>query len=170
MTATVTVLAKLTAAGCRVTLRPDGRLSLQPPPPPALLALAKQHRDGLVMLVAATTSACAEAPSAEAAAPVAEVPPKPRLTRPGVCPGDPPAPVVDPEATRTLVILELAGAGPYPTPDGNLALAHPERVTPEERAAAQRHAGDIAALLDYRALLERLWPVTAEPLPRRQPT
>jgi hypothetical protein len=96
---------------------------------------------------------------------VATATPKPRLTRPGVCPGDPPAPVVDPAATRTLVILELAGAGPYPTPDGNLALAHPERVTPEERAAAQRHAGDIAALLAYRARLERLWPVTAEPLP-----
>jgi hypothetical protein len=159
------VLAKLTAAGCRVTLRPDGRLSLQPPPPLDLLVLAKQHRDDLVMLVAATTSASAVAPSAEAVAPVAEATPKPRITRPGVCPGDPPAPVVDPEATRTLVVLELAGAGPHPTPDGRLALAHPERVTPEERATAQRYAGDIAALLAYRARLEQLWPVTAEPLP-----
>ena len=42
----------------------------------------------------------------------AEAAPKPRRTRLGVCPGDPPAPVVDPKASRTLVILELAGARP----------------------------------------------------------
>ena len=159
------ILARLTASGCRVTLRPDGRVSLRPVPPPDLLAEARQHRAELARLVAATASASAEALNAEAAAPAAKAPPRPRLTRPGVCPGDPPAPVVDPEAARTLVILELASTQPGLRPDGQLGLAHPQRASPDLRAAAQRHQADICALLSYRAMLEKRWPVAAEPLP-----
>ena len=91
-------------------------------------------------------------------------PPKPHQRfRQGALPGDPPAPVVAPEATRTLVILELAGAAPRLTPDGRLELTRPSHVSPELRATAQLHQGDIAALLRYRATLEERWP--AEPLP-----
>ncbi len=99
----------------------------------------------------------------------AEAAPKPRRTRLGVCPGDPPAPVVDPKASRTLVILELAGARPRLLPDGGLELAHPEHASPELRAAARLHQHDICALLVYRALLEECRPVEAEapPLPSR---
>jgi hypothetical protein len=97
--------------------------------------------------------------------PATKAPPKPRITRPGVCPGDPEAPVVDPEATRVLCILELAGAAPRLTPAGQLVLANPEQVSPELRAAAREHQDDITAILEYRALLERLFPVAAEPLP-----
>jgi hypothetical protein len=160
------LLAQLTAAGCRVSLRPDGRVSLRPPPPPDLLAEARQHRDELARLVAATTSASAEAPNADAAAPAAKAPKRPRLTRPGVCPSDPPAPVVDPESTRILVICELAGAAPHLGPDGRLTLGHPQRVSDDMRAAATLHQGDMEAILEYRALLERLFPVSAEPPPR----
>jgi hypothetical protein len=120
----------------------------------------------------ATTPAGPDPPAAPAPAatpPEAETPPAPPpprpATRPGVLPGDPPAPVVDPVATRTLIVLELAGAGPHLTADGRLELAHPERVTAAERATAQQHAADIAALLAYRELLERLFQVAAEPMP-----
>ena len=146
------LLARLTAAGCRVTLRPDGRISLRPAPPPDLLAEARQHRDELARLCAATT-------------PKVDAPSKPRPTRPGALPDDLPAPVVDPEASHTLVILELAGAQPSLQPDGRWRLAHPEHVSPELRAAALLHQDDICALLVYRALLEKRWPVEAEPLP-----
>jgi hypothetical protein len=159
------VLAQLTTAGCRLTLRPDGRISLRPAPPPALLALAREHRDELARLVAAT-HASAGTPSVEA---TPEPPPTPRPTRPGVCPGDPPAPAVDPDASRTLTILELAGAHPSLQPDGTLVLAHPERASSDLRAEARQHQDDICALLAYRALLEQLWPVTAEPLPPPTP-
>jgi hypothetical protein len=154
------VLAQLTAAGCRVTLRPDGRVSVRPAPAPDLLALARQHRDEIAQLVASATDACTSASSAEAAPPAAEAPPD---TRPGVCPGDPPAPIVDPEASRVLTILELAGAEPGLQPAGRLELAHPERASPDLRAAAQHHQADIAAMLTYRTGLEKRWPVTAEP-------
>lgn len=165
-----TLLAQLTAAGCRVTLRPDGRVSLRPAPPPDLLAEARQHRDELARLVAAaTTSASAEAPGAEATAPAVETPPRPRRTRPGALPGDPPAPIVDPSATRTLVILELAGAAPRLGPDGRLTLDHPQSVSPDLRAAATLYQDDIVAILEYRALMEATFPVTAEPLPRNRP-
>ena len=160
------LLARLTAAGCRVTLRPDGRISLRPAPPPDLLAEARQHRDELARLVAATTYAGAEEPRAEAAAPAAKAPPRPRLTRPGVCPGDPPAPVVDPAATRVLIILELAGAAPCLASDDRLGLAHPERVSAELRAAATLHQDDIEAILAYRRLLEITFPVTGEAPPQ----
>jgi hypothetical protein len=80
-----------------------------------------------------------------------------------VCPGDPPAPVVDPEASRTLTILELAGTCPALRPDGVLDLAHPEHASPELRAAAHHHQADIAALLACRSLLEERWPVAASP-------
>jgi hypothetical protein len=157
VTAAASLLARLTAAGCRVTLRPDGRISLRPAPPADLLAVARQHRDELAQLVA-------RAPTGGAAEAATEAPPTPRPTRPGVCPGDPPAPVVDPQASRILAVLELAAVQPGLTPDGQLALAHPERVSPDLRAAAQLHQDDICALLAYRALLEELWPITAEPL------
>jgi hypothetical protein len=146
------LLARLTAAGCHVTLRPDGRISLRPPPPPDLLAEARQHRDELARLCAGTTITYVEAS-------------EPRLFKPGVCPGDPPAPVVDPEASRTLVILELAGARPTLRPDGQWGLGRPEHASPELRAAAQLHQDGISALLVYRASLEKHWPVEAEPLP-----
>jgi hypothetical protein len=161
VTVAAALLARLTAAGCRVTLRPDGRVSLRPPPPSDLLAEARQHRDELARLIAATTSAGTGAPSAEAAAPAVEAPPRPRLTRPGALPGDPPAPVVDAEATRVLTILELAGAAPSLGPDGRLELAHPERVSADLRAAVALHQDHIEAILEYRALLKRLFPVSA---------
>jgi hypothetical protein len=160
-----TLLARLTAAGCRVTLRPDGRVSLRPAPAPDLLAEARQHRDELARLIAATTPAGAGAASAEAAAPTAKAPPRPRRTHPSVCLGDPPTPIVDPEAARTLCILELADAEPGLCPDGQLGLAHPERASPDLRATAQLHRDDICALLAYRALLEKRWPIEVEPLP-----
>ena len=83
-----------------------------------------------------------------------------RPTRPGVCPGDPPAPAVHSEATRVLCILELARTQPSLQPDGQLSLAHPEHVSPDLRAAARQHQADICALLDYRALLEQRWPIS----------
>lgn len=156
------ILAQLIASGCRVALRPDGRVSLRPAPPQDLLALARQHRDEIAQLVASTTDACMAASSAKATSPPTEAP---RNTRPGAFPGDPVAPVVLPEAIRILTILELAGTQPSLRSDGSLVLAHPNRVSPELRDDAQRHAADIAALLRYRALLEELWPVTAQPLP-----
>jgi hypothetical protein len=159
------ILARLTAAGYRVSLRPDGRVSLRPAPPPDLLAEARQHRDELARLVAATTQAGTVTPSAEATPPEAEAPPAQRQTRPGALRGDPPAPVVDPDASRCLCIMELAGAAPRLTPDGRLELAHPERVTAAERATALQHGTDIAALLRYRDLMEQLFQVTAEPMP-----
>jgi hypothetical protein len=162
------LLARLTASGYRVTLRPDGRVSLRPAPPPDLLAEARQHRDELARLVAATASAGAEVPSEEAAAPAAKAPPTPRLTRPGALPGDAPAPIVDPAATRLLTILELAGVAPRLTPDGQLELASPELVTPETRAAVREHQDDIIAILDYRRLLEIAFPVTGEPPARNR--
>jgi hypothetical protein len=97
--------------------------------------------------------------------PAAEAPPKPRRTRPGICPGDPPTAVVDPESTRILVICELAGAAPRLGPDGRLTLGHPQRVSDDMRAAATLHRGDIEAILAYRRLLEITFPVTGEPPP-----
>jgi hypothetical protein len=88
-------------------------------------------------------------------------PPKPpRRFRPGALPGDPPTPIVDPEATRVLCILELAGAAPRLTPDGTLELARPELVTPETRAAVREHQDDLIATLTYRYLLEATFPVS----------
>ena len=109
--------------------------------------MARQHRDELAQLCAAMTTSEVDAP------------PKPRPSRRGALPGDPPAPVVDPEASRTLVILELADTQPCLQRDGQLGLAHPERASPDLRAAARLHQADIEATLRYRALLEQRWPV-----------
>jgi hypothetical protein len=111
------------------------------------------------------------APAAAATPPEAAAPPEPPpseappATRPGAMPGDPPAPRVHPDTSRSLTILELAGAGPHLTADGRLEITHPTRVTPTELAIAQLHQADIARLLRYRELLERLFQVTAEPMP-----
>jgi hypothetical protein len=155
------LLARLIATGCRVTLRPDGRISLRPVPPLDLLAEARQHRDELALLCAGTAVTVTTLPVAEAPpAPVPSYMPWP--ARPSLR-GDPPPPVVDADASRTLAILELAGTEPSLQPDGHLTLTHPERVTASLRAEARRHRADIAAVLAYRALQEKLW--SAEPLP-----
>lgn len=140
MTAATALLARVRAEGFRVTLLPDRRVNVRPTPPADLLAELRAARDAISDLLAAEATT-------------------PRLTRPGALPGDPAAPLIDPEASRSLCILELAAAGPYLTADSRLKLTHPERVTAEERATAQRHAADIAALLSYRELIEHHRPV-----------
>src|SRR6185437_12926450 len=91
------IVRRLQDAGCTLKLLPDGRVRLRGPGdppqpiPPDLITEARQHRDDIAKLLSETAG---EAP---------------RATRPGALAGDPPAPVVDPKASRTLVILELAG-------------------------------------------------------------
>jgi hypothetical protein len=142
------LLTRARAAGFRVTLLPDRRVNVRPTPPPDLLAELRNAREAITDLLAAETTT-------------------PRLTRPRVCPGDPPAPIIAAEATRLLVIAEISGANPRLTPDGILELARAEMVTAETRAAVREHQDDITAILEYRALLERLFPVEAKPPPRQ---
>jgi hypothetical protein len=97
----------------------------------------------------------------------------PETTRPGALSTDPPAPVVDDEATVTLAKLELvgtgpglrAGSGPQAAIACRLVLAHPTECSPELRALAERHQADITTLLAYRALIEQLRPAIDGPPP-----
>ena len=162
------LLAGLRGEGHNLWLR-NGRLVIAPPPPQRLWSAIREGKEALLVLLAADheprpTPPAPPPPGAAlpATAPGPETPPARPLTKSGALLGDPPVPVVDPEAAHTLVILELAGAQPGMRPHGQLGLAHPERASADLRAAAQLHQGDIAALLGYRALLEQLWPVTAE--------
>lgn len=140
-----------------------------------LLAAVRERRDGVAPLYAPEAPAETAPPAAPAATtPEAEASPEPapptkppRRYRPGAMPGDPPAPIVEPETTRILVILELAGAGPGLRPDGTLTIAHAERVSADCLTATRLHKDDIAAILTYRAELERLFLVCGEPLPRQ---
>jgi hypothetical protein len=140
------VIARLEAASCTLRLRPDGGVTIvgpgvPPRPPPAeLIAEARLQRDEIARLLLAS-----------------------RPTRPGLCAGDPPEPVVPNKAAVTLAKLELHGAGPSLQPDGSLGLAHPDLVTPELLEATRLHQADIGRLLAYRGELNRRWPT--DPLP-----
>jgi hypothetical protein len=151
VTTALALLARARAAGLRVTLLPGRRINVRPTPPPDLLAELRAARGAIIDVLAAEAALT------------------PRPSRPGALPGDPSPPVVEPEATRTLIVLELAGAEPGLRSDGQLGLAHPERVSPKERATALQHKADIVALLSYRALLEQRWPVAREPNRREDP-
>lgn len=133
MTAAATILAQLTASGCRVELLPDGnRISLDPTPTPHLLALARQHRDDLAALLRDTVPA--------------RVPLAAPQARQGVLPVDPPPPVVPPEAARAPVATgpdfatmqkpEASAEAPTPPPSPDPARApEPERGWLAEQAA-----------------------------------
>jgi hypothetical protein len=161
------LLVRLAEAGCQVTLRPDGRLSLRPKPPPDLLAEALQHREELARLCVQTKGIGEKGGVGPIGSPAAPPPPaRPvgsRPTRPGAFTGDPPAPAVHPGAVTTLAELELAGCRPTLELHGDLDL---DGCPPHLRVRAERQYHDICALLSYRALLEGLWPVEP-PLPPR---
>jgi hypothetical protein len=156
MSGAARAIRQLEAASCSVRLLPDGRVRITgpgnppQPPPPDLLEFARQHRDGIAQLLADRVGGPEAAPDARPEPP----PPRP-ATRPGALKDDPPAPVVDPDASCSLTVLELAGAGPHLTADGRLEITHPTRVTPAELATAQQHQAGISALLRYRELMEQ---------------